>query len=67
MNKEQNSDNPQNQQLNIAGVRHSYLDKVKDDLIISKEKFDKCRKYSQKWKFYRDQIEWLESEIVSLS
>ena len=67
MNKEQNSDNPQNQQLNIAGVRRSYLDKVKDDLIISKEKFDKCRKYSQKWKFYRDQIEWLESEIVSLS
>ena len=67
MNNEQNSDNPQNQQLNIAGVRRSYLDKVKDDLIISKEKFDKCRKYSQKWKFYRDQIEWLESEIVSLS
>lgn len=53
--------------LHLQNVRRSYLDKVKDDLIISKEKFDKCRKYSQKWKFYRDQIEWLESEIVSLS
>ena len=53
--------------LHLQNVRRSYLDKVKDDLIISKEKFDKCRKYSQKWKFYRDRIEWLESEIVSLS
>ena len=53
--------------LHLQNVRRSYLDKVKDDLIISKEKFDKRRKYSQKWKFYRDQIEWLESEIVSLS
>ena len=67
MNKEQNLNIAVNQQLNIAGVRRSYLDKVKDDLIISKEKFDKCRKYSQKWKYYKDQIEWLESEIVSLS
>jgi hypothetical protein len=54
-------------QCAIHDVRRSYLDKVKDDLIISKEKFSKCRKYSEKWKFYRDHIEWLESEMVSLS
>ena len=60
----QTSENPQ---LTIPRVRRSYLDKVKDDLAISKEKFEKCRKYSEKWKFYREHIEWLESEIVSLS
>lgn len=57
----------ENSQLHLQNVRRSYLDKVKDDLIISKEKFDRCRKHSQKSKFYRDHIEWLESEIVSLS
>ena len=59
--------NAENTQLIIPHVRRSYLDKVKDDLIISKEEFNKCMKYSEKWKFYRDHIEWLESEIVSLS
>lgn len=59
--------NAETPQLTIPCVRRIYLDKVKDDLIISKEKFNKCRKYSDKWKFYRDHIEWLESEIVSLS
>ena len=58
---------PKNQQCVQTSVRRSYLDKIKDDLAISKEKFEKCRKYSEKWKFYRDHIEWLESEIVSLS
>ena len=57
----------QNWQCAIHDVRHSYLEKVKDDIVISKEKFAKCRKFSEKWKFYRDHIEWLESEIVSLS
>lgn len=60
------NDNANQQGVNTPAVRRSYLDKVKDDLIISKEKFNKCRKYSDKWKFYRDHIEWLESEILSL-
>ena len=59
--------NEQTPQLTIPRVSRSYLDKVKDDLTISKEKIEKCRKYSEKWKFYRAHIEWLESEIVSLS
>ena len=53
--------------LHLQNVRRSYLDKVKDDLMISKEIFDKCRKHSEKWYFYREHVQWLESEINALS
>jgi hypothetical protein len=59
--------NEQKPQLHKHIVRRSYLDKVKDDLVISREIFNKCRKYSEKWHFYRGHIEWLESEIDALS
>ena len=54
-------------ELHLRNAKRSYLDKVRDDLVISKEIFDKCRKRSEKWYFYRGHIQWLESEINRLS
>ena len=54
-------------QLTIPCNKRSYLDKVKDDLTISNNNLQKCRKHSEKWNFYKQHILWLESEIDSLS
>ena len=52
--------------LPIFGVKASYLTKLKQDLEISKDWLNRCKKGSEKYKWYLEHIEWLESEIEAL-
>ena len=47
----------------ISNVVCSFREGLFKDLEISKVKLEEAKKYSPKWRFYRDHIEYLYREI----